>query len=147
MLEKLDIDLKDAMRNKNKVELITIRAIKSSIKNEEINKKRELEIDEISSIIMKEIKSRKDANLEFEKASRDDLVQKNNEEIIVLEKYLPEMLSEDEILNIVCKVIEEVKPSGLKDIGSVMKAVIPEVKGKADMSIVNKIIKDKLNNI
>ena len=131
MLDKLNEDLKDAMREKDRVALVTIRAIKSSIKNEEINKKRELSQDEISSLIIKEIKSRKDANLEFEKASRMDLIESNNKEIKILEKYLPEMLSKEEIESIILKVFSEVNPTGMKDIGNVMKVVCSSCKRKS----------------
>lgn len=138
-------DLKSAMKAQDKLKLSVIRMVKSSIQMEELNKKRELTDDEVIDVISKQIKTRKDSIVEFTKGGRDDLVESTSKEIEILSTYLPEQLTEEEINNIIDTVFEDVKPSSPKDMGKVMKAVTPLVKGKADMGMVSSIIKSKLN--
>lgn len=138
-------DLKRAMKAQDKLKLSVIRMVKSSIQMEELNKKRELTDDEVIDVISKQIKTRKDSINEFTKGGREDLVESTSKEIEILSAYLPEQLTEEEINSIIEKVFEEVKPSSAKDMGKVMKAVTPLVKGKADMGMVSSIIKSKLN--
>lgn len=138
-------DLKAAMKAQDKVKLGVVRMVKSSIQMEELNKKRELTDDEVVDVISKQIKTRKDSIAEFEKGNREDLVEATQKEIDILKEYLPEQLSEDEINEIISKVFDEVKPESSKDMGKVMKAVTPLVKGRADMGVVSSIIKSKLN--
>ena len=138
-------DLKNAMKAQDKLKLSVIRMVKSSIQMEELNKKRELTDDEVIDVISKQIKTRKDSINEFTKGGREDLVESTSKEIEILLTYLPKQLSEEEINNIIDKVFEEVKPESPKDMGKVMKAVTPLVKGKADMGMVSSIIKSKLN--
>lgn len=138
-------DLKSAMKAQDKLKLSVIRMVKSSIQMEELNKKRELTDDEVIDVISKQIKTRKDSINEFTKGGREDLVESTSKEIEILSAYLPEQLTEEEINSIIEKVFEEVKPSSAKDMGKVMKAVTPLVKGKADMGMVSSIIKNKLN--
>ena len=95
----------------------------------------------------KQIKTRKEANVEFEKAGRTDLVDQNNKEIEILNVYMPKMMDETEIENLVKEVFAKVNPTGANDIGKVMKEIAPLVKGKADMSLVNSIIKKNLENL
>lgn len=147
MINRLDEDLKNAMRSQDKVLLITIRSLKSAIKNEEISKKSSLSDEDIFSLILKEIKSRKEANTEFDNAGRTDLSDKNNAEIAVLEKYLPKMLSDEELEAVILEVFDLVNPTSMKDMGIVMKEVTSRVKGKADMGLVSNLIKDKLSKI
>ena len=138
-------DLKSAMKAQDKLRLSVIRMVKSSIQMEELNKKRELTDDEVIDVITKQIKTRKDSINEFTKGGREDLVESTSKEIEILSTYLPEQLSEEDINNIIDKVFEEVKPESSRDMGKVMKAVTPLVKGKADMGMVSSIIKSKLN--
>lgn len=138
-------DLKSAMKAQDKLKLSVIRMVKSSIQMEELNKKRELTDDEVIDVITKQIKTRKDSINEFTKGGREDLVESTSKEIEILSTYLPEQLSEEDINNIIDKVFEEVKPESSRDMGKVMKAVTPLVKGKADMGMVSSIIKSKLN--
>ena len=112
---------------------------------EELNKKRELTDEEVIDVISKQIKTRKDSINEFTKGGREDLIESTSKEIEILLTYLPKQLSEEEINNIIDKVFEEIKPSSPKDMGKIMKAVTPLVKGKADMGMVSSIIKNKLN--
>ena len=145
MRNKILEDLKSAMKAQDKLKLSVIRMVKSSIQMEELNKKRELTDDEVIDVISKQIKTRKDSINEFAKGGRDDLVESTSKEIEILSTYLPEQLTEEEVNNIIDRVFEEVKPEDSKDMGKVMKAVTPLVKGKADMGMVSSIIKNKLN--
>lgn len=144
MRERILEDLKKAMKERDKVKLSVIRMVKSAIQMEELNKKRELTDDEIIDVISKQIKTRKDSIKEFEKGSRDDLIESTQTEIDILKDYLPEQLSDDEILEIIDKVFNDVKPESSKDMGKIMKVVSPMVKGRADMGKVSSIIKEKL---
>ena len=143
--EKLLNDLKEAMKNKDKETLSVIRMVKGAIQLEEINKKRELNDDEVVSIISKQIKQRKDANAEFEKGDRQDLIDKNNSEISILNRYMPEQLDSSEVEKIIDEKIQELGISSSKEMGKLMGALMPLLKGKTDMSMVNSIIKEKLN--
>lgn len=137
-------DLVQSMKNRDKVKLSVIRMVKSAIQMEELNKKRELNDDEIIDVISKQIKTRNDSINEFEKGGRDDLVKSTEEEIKILKTYLPKQLSNEELMEIINKVFDEIKPSSSKDMGKIMKAITPLVKGKVDMGKVSTIIKDRL---
>lgn len=146
MLERINKDIVEAMKTKDALKLATLRMLKGAIDLERINKKLDKVLDEdIVVIISKQIKTRKESIVEFEKGNRQDLVDKTNEEINILSVYMPEMLSQDEITSIVMDAINEVNATSVKDMGSVMKIVSPKLKGKADMSLVSTIIKNKLN--
>ncbi len=138
-------DLKTAMKNQDKETLAVIRMVKGAIQMEELNTKKELSDDEVISIIAKQIKTRKESITEFEKASREDLISKTNDEIKILEKYLPEQLTEEEVQKIINEAFEEVKPESMKDMGKLMGYLNPKLKGRTDMGNVSKIIKEKLN--
>ena len=96
-------------------------------------------------IIGKQIKTRKESIVEFEKGNRQDLIDQTNEEIKLLETYMPEQWSEEEITNIINEIIKEINATSIKDMGSVMKEASSKLKGKADMSLVSSIIKNKLS--
>ena len=104
ILERLNSDLKDAMKNKDSFALSVIRMAKGAIQLEAINKKKELSDDEVVGIISKQIKLRKDSIIEFEKANRSDLIEQNNAEIELLKKYMPEQLSNEEIDKIIADI-------------------------------------------
>ena len=137
-------DLKTAMKNQDKLRLSVIRMVKSSIQMEELNKKRELNDDEVIDIISKQIKTRKDSINEFEKGGRQDLVEATQKEIDILTEYLPKQLTEEEITAIIDKAFEDIKPQSMKDMGRIMKEITPQVKGKADMGKISSIIKSRL---
>ena len=147
MKERLLEDLKLAMKSQDKVKLSVIRMVKAAIQMDEIAKKRELTDDEIVSILAKQIKTRKESILEFEKANRNDLVEQNETEIEVLNAYMPKMMEEAEIEALINEVFAKVNPTGVNDIGRVMKEIAPLVKGKADMSLVNSLIKKHLEKL
>ena len=146
MLEKITKDIVDAMKNKDTLKLQTLRMLKGSIDLERINKKLDkVSDDDIVVIIGKQIKTRKESILEFEKGNRQDLIDKTNEEIKILEQYMPEQLSEDEINNIIDEIITSINATSIKQMGLVMKEASSKLKGKADMSLVSNIIKSKLS--
>lgn len=147
MREQLLNDLKEAMRNKDKERLNVIRMVKGALQLEELNLKRECTDDEIIGIIAKQIKTRKESILEFTKAGRDDLISSTQSEIDILNTYMPEQLSEEEILKEIDNAFNEVNPSSMKDMGKLMGILTPKLKGKADMSFVSKTIREKLNNL
>ena len=147
MKERLLEDLKLAMKSQDKVKLSVIRMVKAAIQMDEIAKKRELTEEEIVSIFAKQIKTRKESIQEFAKANRNDLVEQNEAEVAILNTYMPKMMEESEIEALIEEVFAKVNPTGVNDIGRVMKEIAPLVKGKADMSLVNSLIKKHLENL
>ena len=146
MLEKLDKDMIEAMKNKEKDRLTVIRMVKAALKQEQIDHKKELTEELLIDVVNKQVKMRKDSIAEFSKANRDDLVQKTQEEIDILMNYLPEQLSLEEVKEIISSIFDEIKPEGQKDMGKVMKAATEKLKGKADMKEVSTIIREMLNS-
>ena len=140
-------DLKEAMKNKDSFKLSVIRMVKGAIQLEKINKKRDLNDEEVIDVISKQIKLRKDSINEFEKAGRNDLADTTKKEVEVLNEYMPEQLSSEEVNKIIDEAFAKVNPTSQKDMGLIMKEVTPKVKGKADIGEVSRIIKEKLNNI
>lgn len=145
LVEQLEKDLIEAMKNKEKERLTVVREVKSNMKLAQIDQKKEINDELLIDVVSKAIKSRKESIVDFEKGNREDLIEKTKFEISVLEKYLPEQLSEEELQKIIDEVFEEVKPTSMRDMGKVMGKVTPLVKGKADMGLVSSIIKSKLN--
>ena len=146
VLEQLNQDMKTAMKAKDRESLTTIRMIKSSIQNEEIAKGRELTADEELTILAREKKQRLESLEEFKKADRADLVEKLEAEIKVVDQYLPEQLSEDEVRAIVQETIDELGADSMKDMGAVMSGVMPKVQGRADGSKINGFVRELLSN-
>jgi len=144
MIEKLDKDMIEAMKNKEKDRLTVIRMVKAALKQEQIDHKKEINDDLLIDVVTKQIKMRKDSITEFEKGNRKDLIEKTEEEIKVLENYLPEQLSMEEVIKVIDEIMDEVKPESSKDMGKVMKEAQAKLKGKADMKEVSSIIKEKL---
>lgn len=147
MRNKLLNDLVTAMKNQDKETLSVLRMAKGAIQLEEINLKHELTDDEFIGVIGKQIKTRKESVLEFEKAGRTDLVDQTNKEIEILNKYMPEQLSEEEVLKVIDEAFNAIKPTAQSDMGKLMGFVNPKLKGKADMSFVSKTIKEKLASL
>jgi uncharacterized protein YqeY len=144
--KQLLTDLKAAMKAKDKVRKSTITLIRAAILQEEKDKQIDnLEDSDIEAIISKQYKQRKDSLKEFEKAGRDDLIEQTKAEMAIIEDYLPKQLSPDEIGTIVEDTIQEIGAESMKDMGKVMKAIMPKVKGKADGKVVNQIVREKLN--
>ncbi|RYL91573.1 GatB/YqeY domain-containing protein [Sporolactobacillus sp. THM7-4] len=145
LVDRLTTDMKQAMRAKDKVRLSVIRMIKTSMQNESIKLGRELSDDEALSVLTRELKQRKDSLQEFENAGRQDLVDEVSKEIEIVQSYMPEQLSDDELQSIIEETISEVGAKSKADIGKVMKAVMPKIKGRADGSSVNRLVRSQLN--
>ena len=147
MREKILNDLTSAMKAQDKETLSVLRMVKGAIQLEEINKKSELNDDDVIGVISKQIKTRKESIQEFNKANRNDLIEQTNKEIEILNQYMPEQLSEEEVLKIIDDAFNTIKPQAQSDMGKLMGFVTPKLKGKADMSFVSRIIKERLSNI
>ena len=142
--DKLMEDLKVAMKNHNEVKKNTVTMIRAAIKQIEVDKRVELDDNEVTEIISKEAKKRKDALAEFEKAGREDLISQTNEELAIIKEYLPEELSTEELTKIIEDTIKEVGAETMKDMGKVMQAVKTKTAGRADGKTINEIVKSKL---
>jgi uncharacterized protein len=145
LLERLNNDMKQAMKNKEKDKLSVIRMLKASIQNEALKQRQDLTDDEELTVLSRELKQRKDSLQEFENAGRSDLVDKVRTELVYVEAYMPEQLSEEEISKIVKQTILEVNATSKADMGRVMGALMPKVKGKADGSLVNNLVQQHLS--
>ena len=145
LLERLNTDMKQAMKNKEKDKLTVIRMLKAALQNESIKLGSELSEEAELSVLSREVKQRKDSLHEFEKADRKDLVDKVRAELKHVEIYMPKQLSEEELAEIVSAVIAETGASSKKDMGKVMAALMPKIKGKADGSLVNKLVQQHLS--
>lgn len=145
LLERLNTDIKQAMKDKDKEKLSVLRMVKSAIQNESIKHGRDLSEEEELTVLSRELKQRKDSLQEFDKAGREDLVHKLQGEIAIVEHYMPEQLSEDELSAIVQQTIADVDATSKADMGKVMGALMPKVKGKADGSLVNKLVQQHLS--
>ena len=142
--EKLQEDLKSSMKNKDTVKKSVVTLIRAAIKQHEVDNRVELADDAIIDIISKQLKQRKDSLAEFVKANRDDLVEETKSEIQVLEGYLPQQLSEEELENIVIETIAEVGATSMKDMGKIMAAIKPKTAGRADGRKINELVKKNL---
>ena len=120
MLKQIQADMKQAMKAGDKKQVSTLRMLIAAIKNESINQRRELSEEETVTVINREIKQRRNAIAEFKKGGRDDLAAENEQEIAILERYLPEQLSDEELAAIVRQAVKEVNAASLRDMGKVM---------------------------
>lgn len=162
--EKIRDNLKEAMKAKKEKELSVLRLLSSSItskekekryvlskekpdlKEDEFQKESSLSDEEVTEVISSEAKKRKESISEFKKGGRDELAQKEAEELEILKEYMPEQLPEEEVKKIVKETIQELGAESMKDIGKVMSSVMPKVKGKAEGGQVSKFAKELLSN-
>lgn len=144
LLETLNADMKQAMKDKNKEALSVIRMVKSTVMNEQISLGHDLTPEEELTVLSREVKQRQDSLSEFEKGGREDLAAGIRSELTILAKYLPAQLTEGEIVAIVAAAIEQTEATGPKDMGKVMGVVTPQVKGKADGKVVADLVKATL---
>jgi uncharacterized protein YqeY len=142
--DKLTEDMKQAMRQGDERRKSTIRLVKAAITNAEIERGRELGDDEVLAIIAKQAKQRRESVTEFAKAERQDLVDQEEEEFQILLSYLPAQMSRDEIEVAARQVIAEVGATGRAQMGEVMRRLMPQLKGKADGSLVNQVVREIL---
>ena len=147
LLDKINTDLKAAMRAKEEVRLLVLRTLLSSINYAEIAKQKKLDDGGIIEVIGKEIKQRRESIEAYDKGNRKDLSDKEKAELVILQEYMPAQMSVQEITAIVEKVIAEVGAKGPGDKGKVMQKLMPQVKGKADGNEVNSIVTDLLGKL
>lgn len=143
--ETLMEDLKTSMKHKDTIRKNAIIMVRAAIKQLEVDERKDVSEEEIVDIISKQVKEKRMAIEEFKKGSREDLINLTNFEIEILLEYLPKQLTEDEVERIVIETIQEINATSMKDIGLIMKAVMPKVKGMTDGNIVNKAVKKVFN--
>ena len=144
--DQIDSDIKTAMKARDSQTVSALRMVSSAIKNKMIEvRPNELTDDDVIGVLKKLSKQRKDSIEQFQKAGRDDLVENEQKELLVLEKYLPEQMSEEQITEIVIASISEVGAASMKDMGKVMQAVTAKTQGAADNKLVSQIVKSKLS--
>ena len=144
--EKITLDMQDAMRSKDSEKLNAIRLLQSSIKQKEVDDRVEIDDTMILNIIEKMLKQRRDSIEAFKKANRNDLVQKEEFEVRVLQAYMPEPLSLEDVEKEIDSAIKAIDANSMKDMGLVMNAVKLKVSGRANMAEVSQKIKEKLTN-
>jgi len=142
--ENLLLDMKEALKARNSLKLNTIRGLISEVKNREIDLRRKLDNDEIISLVSTQIKKRKEAATMFDEGGRSDLSEKENQEMIILQEYLPEQVSEQELNDRIQKVMLELGIVDIKDLGRIMKTLIPEFKGRADNGQIRDLVAECL---
>ena len=143
--ERLSDEMKDAMRSHDKTRLSTIRMLLSAVKNKEIDLKENLTDTEVIETITSQVKQRKDSIEQFSKAGRQDLVEKEEAELKILQEFLPRQLTIDELDSEIDQAITESGASGLKDLGKVMKVLIPKVTGRSDGKLVSDKVRERLS--
>jgi uncharacterized protein len=143
--EKLVEEMKQAMKSNEKLRLSTIRMIRSAVKNKEIEQRSELTDEGITKVIQGLVRKGEESVEQFRAGGRTDLVQKEEKEIEILRSFLPQPISREEILRIIDQSIEETQASSSKDLGKVMKSVIPKLGGKADGKLINQLVKERLS--
>jgi len=142
--DRLMQEMKEAMKARDQLKLSTLRLLISEIKNKEIDAKGELKEEDILAIIQKAVKQRQDSIAQYEKGGRQDLADKEKAELEILKAYLPEELSTQEILKIIEEAIAATGASSPREMGKVMKEVMPKVKGRADGKLVNELVRKRL---
>ena len=142
--DRLNEEMKQAMKARDEIRLSVIRLIRSSVKNREIESRHELNDGEITEVVSTLVKQRRESIRMFGEAGRTDLVEKEEKELSVLLAYLPQQLSREEVEALVVQAIADSGAQGPKDMGKVMKAIMPHVTGRADGSLVSAVVKEKL---
>lgn len=142
--DQLFQDLKVAMKAGDKTRLGVIRLLRAKIGEMEIAKKRDLTDDELLSVLTSAVKQRKESISQYEQGNRQDLVEKEQAELEIIQKYLPEQLSEDKVKSIIADAIAETGAQSMQDLGQVMKIVMGRVKGQADGKMVNQLVRESL---
>ena len=144
--EQIQEDFKASMRNKEQTRKSVLTMLRAAIKQREIDERIELDEEAIIQIISKQVKQKENTIFEFEKGNRSDLVQMTKEEIVILKGYLPAPLSEEALDELVQSAVTKVGAVSIKDMGKVMSAIVPQLKGRANGAIVSQKVKQVLNN-
>lgn len=143
--ERLVEEMNQALKSSDKLRLSAIRMIRSALKNKEIELRKKLEDEEVVKVIQAMVRKGEESVEQFQAGGRMDLVDKEKKEIEILKSFLPQPLSQEEILKIIDQSIQETQASSAKDIGKVMKSVMPKIGGKADGKLVNQLVKERLS--
>lgn len=149
LIEQIKEDLKQSMREGDNTAVSTLRMLISAISYYKMEKKEnreDIQDEDVETVIAREIKKRRESVELYRKGAREEQAQREEREIEVLSKYLPEQMSEDEIQKVVDEAIQEVGAEGVADMGKVMGALMPKTKGKADGSVVSKIVRARLSS-
>lgn len=144
---KLEDDLKQAMRERNAPRRDVIRYIRSEIRNQEIRLQRDLEDDDAIQVLSRQAQQRRDSIEAFESANRQDLVDKERAELEIITEYLPQQMGEDEIRALVAQTVAETGAAGPRDMGKVMSAIMPQVRGRAEGRQVSALVSEKLRGL
>ncbi|OCH22656.1 GatB/YqeY domain-containing protein [Aliivibrio logei] len=144
LIEQLKDEQKLAMKAKDKLRLGTIRLALSEIRQREIDGHTTLSDDDIIAVLTKMVKQRRDSVLQFTAAGRDDLADKESAEILVLDDFMPQALTDEEVAELLDKAIIESGAAGMQDMGKVMGVLKPQIQGRADMGKVSQLVKSKL---
>ena len=145
--DRLNVDLKDAMRNKDAIKRTVIRTLLSEIRNAEIAAQKDLQESDIEGVMSKQAQQRKDSIEAYDEAGRQDLVDKETAELNIISEYLPEQMTEVEIEGIIAETLNKIDATGPSDMGKVMGALMPLVKGRADGKVVNAMVTAKLKHL
>ena len=143
--ERLVEEMKQAMRSSDKLRLSTIRMIRSASKNKEIELRKKLDDEDVLRVIQGMVRKGEESVEQFQAGGRTDLVEKEQTEIEILKSFLPQPISQEEMLRIIDQSIEETQASSLKDLGKVMKSVMPKLGGKADGKLINQLVRERLS--
>jgi uncharacterized protein len=142
--EQLLNDMQEAMRDRDDRRRSTLRMVRSAVKNAEIAKRKTLSDDDVLAVLQKEAKQRRESVVEFQKANRPDMAQIEQEELAIIESYLPQQMSMDEVRQVARQVVAEVGAAGPKDIGKVMPVIIARLAGRADGRVVSQVVREEL---
>ena len=143
--QNIEDDFKQAMKSKDSVRMDVLRMIKTEIKNKEIEKREPVTDEDIIAILSRLQKQHLESISLYEKGNRKDLMDKEKQELEIIQSYLPKQLSKEELLKLIDTVIQEVGATTIKDMGKVMGAIMPRVKGKADGKTVQNLVREKLS--
>jgi len=146
MEDKLRDDMKNALKTGQKERLSTLRTVLAQIKDERIKKKSDLSDEDIISVLMRALKSRKDSIEMYKQGDRQDLVDKETAELEVIQSYLPEQMSEEDVKKIIAEIVESSGATEMKDIGKIMGPAMAKLKGKADGKLVQQIARSLLSS-
>jgi uncharacterized protein len=143
--DRLVEEMKEAMKSNNKLRLSTIRMIRSAVKNKEIEVRSKLDDEAIMKVIQGMVRRGEESIAQFQAGGRVDLVEKESQEAEILKSFLPQAMTREEIQKVIDLSIEETQASSLKDLGKVMKSVMPKLGGKVDGKLVNQLVKERLS--
>ena len=144
--DRLVEEMKQAMKSNDKLRLSTIRMIRTAVKNKEIEQRKPLDDEGIIRVIQGMVRKSEESVEQFKAGGRMDLVEKETKEIETMKSYLPQPLSREEVLTIIDQTIEETQATSLKDLGKVMKSLMPKLGGKVDGALVNQWVKERLSS-